>query len=510
MNFKTEILTPSGDSAQGGIWLFSWPLIIALLVYSLLMFHGDILLRDADTYWHIATGQWILEHRAIPTLDPFSHTMRGMPWTAHEWLSELILAISHNVGGWTGVIAIPSLAYAATLAILTRVLLKSMEPAHAVLCVAFAIAMTKAHLLARPHVLALPCMMLWTVGLVQGSESGRSPRLWLLPVMTLWANLHGGFTLGLALTFACAIEALFNARHTKSMMITAKSWALFTALAVISSLLTPHGMQGIFFTWQILFEGTYALAHIGEWLSPNFHTLQPVELWLLGLLALVIYHGLKLPPMRLLLLLGLLHLSLKHQRNIDLLGLLVPILVAAPFAVQWREKTQNQQNAETLDRIFRKLAQSAGQAAVVAAFLLTLLLTPWVAHNRAPQPEEAITPHQAIQAVKKAGISGPVFNEYSWGGYLIYLGIPPFIDGRADMYGDVFFKAFVEALLLTKSDSLENLLDKYKIEWTLLTPGSPAVALLDHLPAWRRLYADKVAVVHVRTDASQTTAPDNK
>lgn len=67
------------------------------------------------------------------------------------------------------------------------------------------------------------------------------------------------------------------------------------------------------------------------------------------------------------------------------------------------------------------------------------------------------------------------------------------------MYGYDFLKEFVEALLLTKSTGLENLLDKYKIEWTLLSPGSPAVALLDHLPEWHRLYADNVAVVHVRT-----------
>jgi len=82
---------------------------------------------------------------------------------------------------------------------------------------------------------------------------------------------------------------------------------------------------------------------------------------------------------------------------------------------------------------------------------------------------------------------------------LIYAGIPPFIDGRSDMYGYDFLKEFVEALLLTKSTGLENLLDKYKIAWTLLPPGSAAVTLLDHLPGWRRLYTDNIAVVHVRT-----------
>jgi hypothetical protein len=108
-----------------------------------------------------------------------------------------------------------------------------------------------------------------------------------------------------------------------------------------------------------------------------------------------------------------------------------------------------------------------------------------------------------VQAVRKARLSGPVLNEYGLGGYLVYAGIAPFIDGRADMYGDNFLKEYMEAVSLKSSDGLPKLLQKYRIEWTLMPPESPAVALLDHLPEWRRLYADKVAVVHVRNRPPQ-------
>jgi hypothetical protein len=94
-----------------------------------------------------------------------------------------------------------------------------------------------------------------------------------------------------------------------------------------------------------------------------------------------------------------------------------------------------------------------------------------------------------------------VFHEYGWGGFLIYRGIAPFIDGRAEMYGDDFMKTYVEAIELRTSDALPKLLDRYHVRWTLLPPGMPAVALLDHLPGWRRLYADDTAVVHVRSEA---------
>jgi hypothetical protein len=120
-------------------------------------------------------------------------------------------------------------------------------------------------------------------------------------------------------------------------------------------------------------------------------------------------------------------------------------------------------------------------------------------------PEEAATPSAAVQAVHKAHLTGPVLNEYGLGGYLIYAGIAPFVDGRADMYGDAFLKEYMEAVSLKSPDGLPKLLQKYHIEWTIMPPGAPSVALLDHLPEWRRLYADKVAVVHVRK-----SVPDKK
>ena len=96
-------------------------------------------------------------------------------------------------------------------------------------------------------------------------------------------------------------------------------------------------------------------------------------------------------------------------------------------------------------------------------------------------------------------IEGAVLNDYGFGGYLIFSGRRPFIDGRAELYGDAFIRRYTEAVLLT-SDDLPEILRQYRIAWTLLEPSRPAVRLLDRLPGWRRLYADDVAVVHARVD----------
>jgi len=478
----------------------SWPLIIGSLTYLGFLAYGNLLLGDPDTYWHIAAGRWIIEHATIPVHDPFSHTMRGSPWTAHEWLAEVMLSLAHQAFDWAGVIALTAAAFAGAMAILTRFLLKDFEPVHALIFAALAVMMTAPHLLARPHVIAMPLLIIWTAHLVRASEQGRAPSFWLLPIMALWANLHGGFTLGLALSLFFALEGILNARQKHETLEAVKSWALFVGLSLISALLTPHGIKGILFTVQIL-SGSYALDHISEWQSPNFHSIQPLEIWLLAGLAVAFHQGIRLPVFRLALLLALLHLALKHIRHVELIGLLTPLFLATPLARQWRERAAAGRQLASVDQVFRELARGASRRTVTLTMAGLGLITLLSVQLSGPVQKEEITPAGALQAVRNAHLTGSVLNEYSFGGYLIYAGIPPFIDGRADMYGDAFMKEYFEALNLTTSDGLQKLLQKYRIEWTLLPPGSAAVALLDHLPEWRRLYADKVAVVHVKKTA---------
>ena len=493
MFMPTAPAIPSTSRVTG----LSWPLIIGSLTYLGFLAYGNLLLGDGDTYWHIAAGRWIIEHATVPTHDPFSHTMRGAPWTAHEWLSEVIMALTYQAFGWAGVIMLTAAAFAGAIAILTRFLLKNFEPVHALIFAALAVMMTAPHLLARPHALAMPLLVIWTAYLVRASEQGRAPSFWLLPIMTLWANLHGGFTLGLALTLFFAVEGVLHARQKNETLVAVKSWALFVGLSLISALLTPHGIKGILFTVQIL-SGSYALDHILEWQSPSFHSIQPLEIWLLTGLAVALHQGLRFPIMRLILLLGLLHLALKHIRNVELIGLLAPLFLAAPLAKQWQERAVAGRQLASVDRIFQELARGANRRAVALTMAGLVLITLLSAQLSDPLLKKEISPVDALQAAQKAHLTGPVLNEYRFGGYLIYAGIPPFIDGRADMYGDDFMKEYFESLNLTTSDGLQKLLQKYRIEWTLLPPEIAAVALLDHLPEWHRLYADKIAVVHVK------------
>jgi hypothetical protein len=97
-----------------------------------------------------------------------------------------------------------------------------------------------------------------------------------------------------------------------------------------------------------------------------------------------------------------------------------------------------------------------------------------------------------------------ILNDYYFGGYLIFQGIPTFIDARAELYGPVFLTRYLRAISLDDVADFVKLLDEYNIDATLLFPSTRAVGLLDRLPGWERIYADDVAVVHVRR-----THPEN-
>ena len=256
-------------SARGGLSSLgvSWPLLIALLALLCVLGVERIdVLADPDTYLHLGAGRWMLAHGAVPATDPFSHSLPGAPWLAHEWLAELMLTGAYQWAGWTGLGALVALTFAATLAYLMRFLLARMEPVHAVFFTMYAACMLAAHLLARPHALAWPLLALWVGTLVQALEQHRPPPWWLLGVMVLWANLHGSFMLGIALGSGLALEATLYPPPDQRRA-GAWRWWCFMALAAGAAMATPAGWQGLWFPLHLV-RMSVALDLIGEWRSP--------------------------------------------------------------------------------------------------------------------------------------------------------------------------------------------------------------------------------------------------
>ena len=474
------------------LWL--WPIVIGLGCLFFTVTGGSFLLRDPDTWSHIALGRWIIEHRALPFQDPFSYTFQGKLWVPEEWLSDIIFASTYKYFGWAGVCAIPTLSITIALVLLTRRLMYWLEPLRAAFAAAFAFALLQGHLLARPHLLAIPILVFWVSNLVSAREEERAPSFIILPMMTLWCNLHGSFIVGLAFCVLLGLEAVYASDKATRWEVAGK-WGFFTICALASAALSPNGAEGLFFPVRVVMLMNNEMAQVGEWKSPDFHTFQPLELWI-GCVILAGYSlGLRLPVTRILMVLLLLHEALVHARNAELLGFVAPFLVAPSLSRQLQPGPAVKRQAFLLSK-GHELCRGALLAIAIAIFFVSsVALFNW----RGVQPSERFAPRSALEAARSMGVSGRVFNDYNFGSYLIFEGVPTFIDGRAQP--DPFTHEFMAEAFsaLNGSDkALTSLLNQYDVDWTLLRPKTAAVGLLDHLQNWKRVYADDYAVVHRR------------
>jgi hypothetical protein len=460
------------------------PVWVGAAVYALFVLAGNRLLIDPDTLWQITVGQWIIDNRAVPTEDVYSFTMRGQPWISTQWLAQVMYAKAFTVAGWAGPVVLASTAIAATFALLARFVSRRLSDSATLVCVAAALALTVPHLLARPHVLALPLLVAWAAALIAAADRREAPSFWLLPLMTLWANLHGGFVFGLLLTGGLALDALSNAEASARKTLFLR-WFVFGLAAVAAGCITPYGWDALLASQKILSLGS-ALQLIMEWRAADFSTVGPFEICLLLGIGLALHRGITLPPMRIVLLLGLVHMSLAQGRAAEVLALIAPLLLAAPLARQIG-------GAETSP------SPASPMRGALLAGLAAALLAGTVAYASVHrfEPHMRGSPVAAVTELKKLNLTR-VLNDYDFGGFLIANGVAPFIDGRTELYGEKFFVDHNAASGLMEPDNLFRLLAQYDIEATLMRTQSAASKLLDRVDGWQKIYSDDIATIHLR------------
>ena len=461
----------------------------AALLYAL---KGQNVLSDPDSYWHVATGQRIAASLSLPVADPFSHTAFGQEWILFEWLSQIVFSAAYALGGWNGVAILSFASATAAICVLARHLLRSLSSTHVLVICLLAATLSLPSVLARPHVLAWPIMVLWTATLVRAVDTGERPPLWLLPLATVWANMHGSFMLGLGLMGVLALEAALAGWRARDGFAAARSWAAFCVLAGLATLLTPQGLGNVLHILSVQLQPVQ-MAAIDAWQPVNFQKFQPLGVWLAVFIAVAFSVGLKLPPLRIAALLLLVFLALRHARHVELVGFLAPLFLARGLAEALAAR-----GALGSASPFPARAVAGVGVACLLAVLGTAAFTRF-------QPAREITPSAALAAFGPAGPPGKVLNDYDFGGYLIAKGVPTFIDGRSDLFGDPFLAGYIKGVMVPeKPETLAAYLEEHEIAWTLLPPARRAVKLLDELPGWQRLYGDDVAVVHVRTSPAAT------
>lgn len=401
------------------------------------------------------------------------------------------MALVYRAGGWSGLMILTAAAAGVAAAIVAFHVRRYLRVDLALLLIMLALACGAGSLLARPHLIALPLLALWTVALAGARARGEAPSFALLPMMIVWANLHGGFLAGVVLAAALGLEAALD--PTCNRREQAGKWALFLLAAILAALITPHGIDGLLFPFRML--AMRNLNQIHEWMPADMGHVTGLPIAVLLTIYLGLTCGVALPKFRVALLTGLLFAAMQHGRNVQVFAVEVPLLMAGCLgrvAVPvWPAK-------------LLRIEYIAGGVMLLAA-LVSLSVRAAVPLSRVDAGYYAPA---ALEHVPAGLRVRPVLNEYGFGGLLIFSGIRPFIDGRSDVYGDAGMADYLN-IVSARDNALDAALCRYDIAWTIFSPNTVVPALMDRTPGWHRLYGDAAAVVHVRdSDVRLPGCPD--
>lgn len=375
---------------------------IALFVALALAALGPV--RNYDFFWHLATGRWIVEHRALPLTDPFALASDRHAWINGEWLFEVVAYGAHEAVGLAGMSVMRALL-AASIFIL--VFFKSRRDL-LLTAIAFAGAMQTLDL--RPSALA----MLFVVLAI-------SARSWIAhaAIAALWINVHPSAIL------APGIAALATRR---------KATVIASALAL---LVNPFGWRALLAPLELLsFVRSGAFVN-AEWLPSGPLRFPLLYLCVIGgVLAFIARRKEEEAWWRVVLFAGFAYLAIRHVRNQGLFFAAFPLLMPR-FEV----------------RRACSLAVAAGAIALVGIT---------ADHRLGVAPERF--PLRAVARLEASGLQGNIYNPDQLGGFLIWRLGPQrrvLTDGRNELY-----RAFIPEYARARRDqrAWRALLVKYRID----------------------------------------------
>ena len=469
-------------------------LLIFVVMGSTYMSDYARLLADPDTLWHVKLGSDIMASGQLPVVDTYSYTFAGHSFISKEWLSEIIFAGAFNTMGWSGVMLVASLIVVSTILVLYHELAKYLQPTVAGLGAILIITMLGPIVLARPHLFTMPIAVYFTARIFRAAEAKQAPQFWLLALIALWSNLHGSFTLGfVAATFAF-LHLIENIRFTDKPLLV--KWMIFLALCPVAAMIHPYGFEPIQVGLQMMATNK-VMAYIQEWMPLNSQEDFIIEYFILVSLIGLIGARLKLGWAKTIFIVFVLHMLLTHVRFVYVYFLLVPIVVVPHVAERFPEVSLSKWLTRPRDiverfaaKYFVPLATLIGIGAIVVGFVFF--------ETKKPMPPQVTFAEKPIAFALANKLDGPVFNEYLYGGTLIFHGIKTFVDGRAEqLFTGDFFPDYVNSDKPNGAQLFQDIINRNHITWTLLPVASTRNSFLEKM-GWKKAYSDENSVIYTK------------
>jgi hypothetical protein len=422
---------------------------------------------DSDLFWHLETGRRTLAGD-LPRTDLFSWTVTGEPVFTDQWLGDALIAAAHALAGWSGVLALRAAVVAMLVGVVVDTAM-SVRPGRPIVAIAAAlpaIALSRFAWTDRPELLGLLCFAI-LVRLLRGRDR---ELLLALPLLLVWAQLHGSYAIGLVLILgSCVARAIEDDRERWRYVPIA-------AFAVLATLLTPSGLAA----WTS--AGGHFLApprFVSEEGVPDARTLP--GLFFLATLSLVVATatlGRRATLREGAIIVPVIFLSLTAARHTPYLA----VAAVAFFASRWPDPLAATRSSANVGPDRGPLARGL----VVATFLVVLAVT-----SLDERVDESAFPRAALASVPSGR---GVLNLYNWGGWMIWTkpDTPVFIDGRLFPYVPEAFADYQR--VVSAAPGWEDIVARRGVT-TIFVGANDAIAVRAPERGWRVVYRDAQAVV---------------
>ena len=456
---------------------------------------------DTDTWWHIRSGEYIVEEGKIPTTDPFSHTRLGEDWIDHSWGSQLVLYAFYKGFGGDGTPGdsgnIGLALYMAALATAGMVFVYLMCEGNVYLR-AFVVVLGGAAAAVfwspRPQMFsfALGAMILYLLHLYKRRDLDR---LWLIPpIILLWVNLHGGFAIGFIFLFGSiageVIGNLFNPDDDRVVRWDRlKKLLLVTVVAIPVVAVNPFGPQMLGYPFRTV--GIGALQDfIQEWAAPDFHKPQtwPFAMLLLGLIGALGLSSRRIDWTDLALTAGTAFLALTAGRNIAVFAIAAtPVL--SRHLDQWL--TDRGWQIKLRRRMSPHILRLNWLLLALVLFGALVKIVAALNEETVREAQEEFFPVELAAYLDETPPPGKMLNSYNWGGYLMFAApdVPVYVDGRTDLYDDEFLRAYLDIAYIR--DGWDEALDEQDISFIAVEAETVLAQMLRTRPVqWEELLFD--------------------
>jgi len=501
-------------------------LVFLVLWMALLGFGRSSLLRDPGTFWHVAAGEKMLCDGQVIRADPFSFTRARHPWVAYQWLAECVMAAVFGWCGWDGLVLLAATVLATAYAWLAaRMLRAGLHPMPALVLLGLVLAASSHQFHARPVVVSIALVGVVFAWLVDVEQARRRPAAlwWLVPLVVLWANLHGGVLAGLGMLglavggweicWLVGWNSPIGDRRQSVLL------ALLVACCAAAVLVNPYGLRLPAAWWRTL---ALPLPELIQEHAP-LDLGKPIG-WAtvaLGLIYVVVLVPALRARRRITWLIPLVLLVMTFQRvrqgplfAVTALVALADMLAQPPWA-PWlkargyltpptkrrRKHTPNTPDAGRPARPF-PAALLAGlvswllPAAVPALVVIAALLLQaggvrvpvvgrgWARHDPQQWPVGLLPQLKAIEQANAPATR--VFNDLPLGGFLIFHAprLRVFIDDRCALYGAGLLRAYDHARRLAP-ERIDQWQRRYGFRYALVETNTPFDRYLGMHGRWR-------------------------